>query len=365
MSKLTDISPLNTWLPNLDRPVIISGPCSAETEEQVIETCKQLAATNKVDILRAGIWKPRTRPNNFEGVGAEGLKWLRKAKAVTGLPITVEVANAQHVLEALKHGVDILWIGARTTVNPFSVQEIADALKGVDIPVLIKNPINADLQLWIGAIERIHQAGISQVGAIHRGFAKYGEKKYRNTPQWQLPIELRRQIPGIPIICDPSHIAGNRELLYEVAQEALDLNYDGLMIESHINPDKAWSDAKQQVTPQKLAEMIDKFVLREDVSVKDAIPGELESLRSQIDKFDDEILSLFAQRMTVAEDIGLYKKANNLTILQTKRWEEILNQVCSKGEKLGLSREFIEKYFKAVHQESINHQNKIMNSNGS
>ncbi len=355
-----DLQPMSTWLPNLSRPVIISGPCSAETEEQVLATCKALAATKKVDILRAGIWKPRTRPNNFEGIGIEGLKWLQKAKALTGLPTTVEVATAQHVHEALKHGVDILWIGARTTVNPFSVQEIADELSGVDIPVLIKNPINADLQLWIGAIERIHQAGVTEIGAIHRGFAKYGEKKYRNSPQWQLPIELRRLIPGIPLICDPSHIAGNRELLFDVAQEALDLSYDGLMIESHITPDEAWSDAKQQVTPQRLEEMIDAFVLREDLSAHAKSPSPLDELRHKIDKYDDEILELFAQRMGVAHEIGLFKKENNLTILQTRRWDEIVKKIMDKGEPLGLSSEFIERYLKAVHQESINHQNKVM-----
>lgn len=362
MEKEIAIPTINSWLPNVERPVIISGPCSAETEEQVLATCKRLAATNQVDVLRAGIWKPRTRPNNFEGVGTVGLKWLQKAKVATGLPITVEVANAQHVQAALMHGVDILWIGARTTVNPFSVQEIADALKGVDVPVLIKNPINADLQLWIGAIERIHQAGIDQIGAIHRGFAKYGEKKYRNAPQWQLPIELKRLMPEIPMICDPSHIAGNRELLFDVAQEALDLNYDGLMIESHITPDNAWSDAKQQITPETLSDMISRFVLRHDLGDNNDKASPLDGLRSQIDQFDDEILGLFAQRLQVAEKIGAFKKENNLTILQTKRWESILNSVCDKGEKLGLSREFLEKYLKAMHQESINHQNKIMNA---
>lgn len=351
---------ISSWLPNLNRPVIISGPCSAETEEQVLATCKSLADTKKVDILRAGIWKPRTRPNNFEGIGVEGLKWMQKAKALTGLPTTVEVATAQHVHEALKHGVDILWIGARTTVNPFSVQEIADELRGVDIPVLIKNPINADLQLWIGAIERIYQSGVTEIGAIHRGFAKYGEKKYRNSPQWQLPIELRRIIPGIPLICDPSHIAGNRALLFDVAQEALDLSYDGLMIESHVTPDEAWSDAKQQVTPQRLEEMIDAFVLRKDISSAEKSPSALDEFRNQIDKYDEEILELFAQRMGVAHKIGVFKKEHNLTILQTKRWDEIVKKIMSKAGPMGLSEEFVERYLKAVHQESINHQNKVM-----
>lgn len=360
METAINIKPITEWFPGLERPIIISGPCSAETEEQVMATCTQLAASGKVDVLRAGIWKPRTRPNNFEGIGVPGLKWLQKAKAATGLPITVEVANAAHVHEALKHGVDILWIGARTTVNPFSVQEIADELKGVDIPVLIKNPINADLELWIGAIERIHQAGISEVGAIHRGFAKYGEKKYRNAPQWQLPIELKRRLPEIPMLCDPSHIAGNRELLFDVAQEALDLNYDGLMIESHINPAEAWSDAKQQVTPERLAEMVENFVLR-NIENTGQSASPLDAFRSQIDKLDEEILNLLSKRMLVAENIGGYKKDNNITILQNKRWEEILQQAFKKGDKLGLSKKFVEKYFRAVHQESIDHQHKVMN----
>jgi len=358
-----NIIPISEWLPQAKRPVVISGPCSAETEEQVLETCKQLAKSGKVDVLRAGIWKPRTRPNNFEGVGEVGLQWLQKAKVATGLPTTVEVANAAHVKEALKRGVDILWIGARTTVNPFSVQEIADAIKGVDIPVLIKNPINADLQLWMGAIERINQAGINKIGAIHRGFAKYGEKKFRNAPQWQLPIELKRQLPDIPMICDPSHIAGNRELLFDVSQEAMDLNYDGLMIESHITPNDAWSDAKQQITPEKVSELLSKLVLRRNLSEVAESSTELESLRNQIDKFDEELLELFAQRMKVAENIGEYKKKQNLTILQSTRWEQILEKALSKAEKLGLSNEFMERYLKAVHQESINHQNKVMNKN--
>jgi len=358
-----NIRSINEWLPQAERPIVISGPCSAETEDQVLETCKRLASSGKVDVLRAGIWKPRTRPNNFEGVGEVGLQWLQKAKVATGLPTTVEVANAAHVKEALKRGVDILWIGARTTVNPFSVQEIAGAIKGVDIPVLIKNPINADLQLWMGAIERINQAGIDKIGAIHRGFAKYGEKKFRNAPQWQLPIELKRQLPEIPLICDPSHIAGNRELLFDVSQEAMDLNYDGLMIESHITPDDAWSDAKQQITPEKVVELIDSLILRKNDLDENLTSSELDSLRTQIDKFDDEILDLFSQRMKVAENIGSYKKKNNLTILQSKRWEQVLEQSFSKAQKLGLSDEFIERYLKAVHQESINHQNKVMNKN--
>ncbi|PVY42365.1 prephenate dehydrogenase [Pontibacter virosus] len=357
-----EIAPINTWLPDLQRPLVISGPCSAETEEQVIKTCQQLAATGKVDVLRAGIWKPRTRPNNFEGIGTVGLEWLRKAKEATGMKIAVEVANKQHVEEALKYGVDILWIGARTTVNPFSVQEIADALQGIDVPVLVKNPINADLELWIGALERLSGAGITKLGAIHRGFAKYGETKFRNAPQWQLPIELKRRMPDLPMICDPSHICGNRELLAEISQQAMDLNYTGLMLESHIDPDKAWSDAKQQVTPDRLAEIIDGLVLRNGYNGKVGVDDTLHELRSQVDQFDSELFTLLSQRMQVVESIGQYKKENRLTILQASRWNDVLEQSFKRGEKLGLSRDFIEKYLKAVHQESINHQSAIMNA---
>nr|WP_230392152.1 chorismate mutase [Pontibacter sp. FD36] len=349
-------------MPDLQRPLVISGPCSAETEEQVMETCRQLAATGKVDVLRAGIWKPRTRPNNFEGIGTIGLEWLRKAKEATGMKIAVEVANKQHVEEALKYGVDILWIGARTTVNPFSVQEIADALQGIDVPVLVKNPINADLELWIGALERLSGAGITKLGAIHRGFAKYGETKFRNAPQWQLPIELKRRMPDLPLICDPSHICGNRELLAEISQQAMDLNYTGLMLESHIDPDKAWSDAKQQVTPERLAEIIDGLVLRNGYGGKVGVDDTLQELRSQVDQFDSELFSLLSQRMQVVENIGRYKKENKLTILQASRWNDVLERSFERGEKLGLSRDFIQKYLKAVHQESINHQSAIMNA---
>ncbi|MEN7551816.1 chorismate mutase [Rapidithrix thailandica] len=355
------IEPIQNWFPEIERPLIISGPCSAETEEQLISTCQQLAATGEVDVLRAGIWKPRTRPNNFEGVGSIGLKWLQKAKELTGLRTAVEVANIKHVYEALKHGVDILWIGARTTVNPFSVQEIADALQGVDATVLVKNPINADLELWIGAIERIHKAGVRKIGAIHRGFSKYGESKFRNAPQWQIPIELKRRLPEIAMICDPSHICGNREMLAEISQEAMDLNFDGLMIESHRTPDQALSDAKQQVTPDRLAEITKGLVLRKDKAESNGSPSPIDLMRSQIDQFDSEILTLLSSRMEVAKNIGKYKKENNVTILQPERWNQILQSSIEKGQNKGLSEEFIEKYLKAVHQESINHQNVVMN----
>jgi chorismate mutase len=344
------------------RPLIISGPCSAETEEQVLETAQRLAATGKIDMLRAGIWKPRTRPGSFEGVGAKGLSWLAQAKKQTGLPTTVEVATAKQVEDALHFDVDVLWIGARTTVNPFSVQEVADALRGVDVPVLIKNPINPDLELWTGAVERVAKAGINEIGLIHRGFSSYGNTEYRNAPMWHLAIEMKRRNPEMMLICDPSHISGRRDILLDVSQKSIDLDYDGLMIESHIDPDKAWSDAKQQVTPEALAELLGKIQWRVESTDETAFVTALEKLRDQINHLDDELLQLLGQRMKVADKIGEYKKNNSVTILQTTRWNEILERAMRKGEQLGLSREFIVKYFDAVHMESINHQNKIMNS---
>jgi chorismate mutase len=344
------------------RPLIISGPCSAETEEQVIETAQRLAATGKVDMLRAGIWKPRTKPGMFEGVGAKGLPWLQQAKKITGLPTTVEVATGKQVEDALTFDVDVLWIGARTTVNPFSVQEVADALRGVDVPVLIKNPINPDLELWSGAVERIARVGVKQIGLIHRGFSSYGNTEYRNAPMWHLAIEMKRRNPGIMIINDPSHICGRRDILMAVAQKAIDLDFDGLMIESHIDPDKAWSDAKQQITPEVLGEMIASIQWREENVNSAEFQSALEKLRQQINHLDDELMDLLGQRMKIADKIGEYKKNNSVTILQTNRWNEILERAFNKGEKLGLSKEFIIKYFDAVHMESINHQNRIMNS---
>lgn len=344
------------------RPLIISGPCSAETEEQVIATATRLAATGKVDMLRAGIWKPRTRPGSFEGVGTKGLPWLQKAKALTGLPVCVEVATGKQVEDALHFGVDVLWIGARTTVNPFSVQDVADALRGADVPVLIKNPINPDLELWIGALERVGKAGIKNIGLIHRGFSSYGNTEYRNAPMWHLAIEMKRRYPDMLMINDPSHICGNRHMLLDVAQKAIDLDYDGLIIESHIDPDNAWSDAKQQITPEKLGEMIGSIIWRKEDVASEEYHAALEKLRQQINHLDDELMQIIGQRMKVAEKIGTYKKENNITILQTNRWNSILERAFAKGEKLGLSKEFITKYFDAVHMESINHQNKIMNS---
>ncbi len=344
------------------RPLIISGPCSAETEEQMIATATRLAATGKIDILRAGIWKPRTRPGMFEGVGVKGLPWLAQAKKITGLPTAVEVATAKQVENALSFDVDVLWVGARTTVNPFSVQELADALKGVDIPVLIKNPINPDLELWMGAVERIEKAGIKTIGLIHRGFSSYGNTEYRNAPMWHLAIEMKRRNPNRLFICDPSHICGRRDILQAVSQQAINLDYDGLMIESHIDPDAAWSDAKQQITPEVLAALLDNMEWRKESTNSEAYHIALDALRQQINHLDDELMQIISQRMKVAENIGKYKKENGITILQTNRWNEILERACKKGNSLGLSNEFITKYFDAVHMESISHQNKIMNS---
>lgn len=344
------------------RPLIISGPCSAETEEQVMQTALRLAATGKVDIMRAGIWKPRTRPGSFEGIGTKGLPWLQQARKASGLPVAVEVATGKQVEDALHFDVDVLWIGARTTVNPFSVQEVADALRGVDVPVLIKNPINPDLELWIGAMERVKNAGIKNIGLIHRGFSSYGNTEYRNAPMWHLAIEMKRRYPELLMINDPSHICGRRDILQEVAQTAIDLDFDGLIIESHIDPDNAWSDAKQQITPEKVGEMISSIRWRKEDIASEEYHAALEKLRQQINNLDDELMQILSQRMKVAESIGKYKKENNITILQTNRWNTILERAFAKGDKFGLSKEFVTKYFDAVHMESINHQNRIMNS---
>ncbi len=343
-----------------NEPLVIAGPCSAETEAQVVETARQLAQ-QKVDFYRAGIWKPRTRPNSFEGVGTEGLGWLKRVKEETGMKVTTEVANTQHVFEALKYGIDVVWLGARTTVNPFSVQEIADALKGVDIPVLIKNPINPDLKLWIGAIERIYKAGITRIGVIHRGFSYHGDTKYRNIPRWQIPIELKRLYPGLPILCDNSHICGRRDTLQAVAQKAMDLNFNGLMTEVHPNPDEAWSDAAQQVTPLQYKELMGHVIFRQPTTDDLEFLENLEHLRHEIDEIDEELLNLLSSRMKLAERIGEYKKRNNISILQTTRWNEILERAVAKGKVKGLSEEFVTVMLKAVHQESINHQAKVMN----
>jgi chorismate mutase len=344
-----------------DRPLFIAGPCSAETEEQVLAAAHGLAPLG-IDLFRAGVWKPRTRPGAFEGNGAAALPWLRRVKAETGLKVTIEVANGNQVYEALKFGVDVLWIGARTTVNPFSVQEIADALKGVDVPVLIKNPVNPDLELWIGAIERIRNAGISKVGAIHRGFSAYAKSKFRNAPYWEIPIELRRRMPDLPLICDNSHICGNRTDLQEVAQQAMDLSYDGLMTEVHCDPDQAWSDAAQQITPFTYGDLIRQLVIRRDTTDNAEFLENLEQLRHKIDEVDLELLNLLARRMRFAEDIGRYKSRNNIAILQTSRWNEVLEKGVERGQARNLSPDFIEKFLSAVHQESIAHQTSIMHA---
>ena len=352
-----NVAAQNAWT---KRPLIISGPCSAETEEQLLATAQRLAAIGKIDILRAGIWKPRTKPGMFEGVGAIGLPWLQQAKKLTGLPTTVEVATGKQVQDALTFDVDVLWIGARTTVNPFSVQELADALRGVDVPVLIKNPINPDLELWAGAVERVARAGVKQIGLIHRGFSSYGNTEYRNAPMWHLAIEMKLKYPELLFINDPSHICGRRDTLLDTMQKAIDLDYDGLMIESHIDPDNAWSDAKQQVTPERLKEMLDAIIWRKEDISSEEYHAALEKLRQQINQLDDELMQMLSQRMRIAEKIGKYKKENNITILQTNRWNEIIERAAAKGDKIGLSKEFITKYFDAVHMESINHQKKIM-----
>ncbi len=350
-----------------DRPIVITGPCSAETEEQVMKTAQMMADLNlEVDLFRAGIWKPRTRPNNFEGIGFEGLKWLKKVKETFGYKVTTEVANTQHVFDALKMGVDVLWIGARTTVNPFSVQEVADALKGVDIPVFIKNPINPDNELWRGAVERIYSAGITRIGLIHRGFSKFGHTIYRNVPEWQLAIDMKRLFPDIMLICDSSHICGNRENLLDVSQTSLDLKYDGVMLESHCDPDHAWSDAKQQVTPYQLKEQIISHLrMRRSGEDDPTFHDNIDELRRRIDSIDKEILQMLGNRMKVSKKIGEYKMQKNIAVLQPDRWNEIIEQTMELAKPLGLSEEFISRLLRAVHQESINHQKEVMQDTGS
>ena len=341
--------------------LIISGPCSAETPEQMFETTRQLHDLGKVDLLRAGIWKPRTRPNSFEGVGAEGLKWLKDAGQEFNLPVCAEVANGSHVEQALKAGLDVLWVGARTTVNPFSVQEIADALKGVSMPIMVKNPINPDLELWLGAIERIQLAGIENVTAIHRGFSSFEKTIYRNVPMWEIPIQLKLRRPDLPIICDPRHICGRRDLLKSVSQKAMDLAMDGLMIESHISPEDAWSDAAQQITPKDLGTLLESLNARKVESRDLNFLSHLENLRSQIDQLDEKLIQTFAKRMEIAREIGMYKKENDITILQANRWKEIYEARKTLAQSLGLSESFIDTLLTSIHQESIKQQNDVMN----
>ncbi len=345
------------------KPLIIAGPCSAESEVQMYQTAEGIASLNKVSVFRAGIWKPRTRPNTFEGVGEIGLKWLQMVKKCFGFKTTVEVANANHIELALKYDVDILWVGARTTVNPFSVQEIADCLKGVDIPVMVKNPIHPDLQLWIGALERINQAGIKKLMAIHRGFSSYGKTIYRNEPNWKIPIELKRLIPEIPILCDPSHICGNRDLLLSTSQQAIDLEYDGLMIETHSNPNEALSDAQQQITPSQLEILISNLILRSKTIDSQEFYETLSVHRTKIDLLDTVIMEALADRLKVVAEIGLHKKENNLTILQSTRWKELMEKRLEKAHLYGLPSEFIKAIYQILHNESIRIQADIMNKN--
>lgn len=359
---MKDILKLNDQglLSKQNRPLIISGPCSAESEQQVLETARGLSDIG-IKIFRAGIWKPRTRPDTFEGMGSVALPWLKRVKEETGMMTATEVANVWHVRESIRHDVDILWIGARTTANPFAVQEIADAVRGLDIPVFVKNPINPDIELWIGAFERLNKAGITRLLAVHRGFSHYGESPYRNLPQWEIPIELKRRIPDLPIITDPSHICGSRDLLFKVSQSAMDLDFDGLFIESHIDPDSALSDKNQQLTPKQLKSLLDSLILRNpDISVSMQTEG-LDELRRQIDQWDDELLRILRNRMSISEKIGEYKKRENITILQTGRWTEILETRLKNARKMGLSEQFVIQVFKQIHQESINFQNRVMN----
>lgn len=338
------------------RPMLIAGPCSAETEDQVMNTALQLAA-NGVKIMRAGIWKPRTKPGGFEGVGSEGLAWLKKVKQETGMYVSTEVATQKHVYEALKYGIDLLWIGARTTANPFAVQEIAEALAGVDIPVLVKNPVNPDLELWIGALERLSNVGLTKIGAIHRGFSSYDKKVYRNQPQWHIPIELKRRYPDLPIICDPSHIGGKRDLIQPLCQQAMDLAFDGLIIETHCNPEAAWSDAAQQVTPERLKEIITGLIIRD----KGQTTEDLSSLRNHIDELDNNLLELLSKRMRISREIATFKKEHAMTIVQTGRYDEIMNKRVAQALNMDMGEDFIRTVLEAIHEESVRQQIEVLN----
>ena len=339
------------------RPLIISGPCSAETEEQVMQAARELASMG-VKIFRAGVWKPRTKPGGFEGVGLPALKWLQRVKEETGMYVATEVATEKHAYEALKHGIDMLWIGARTAANPFAVQEIANTLQGVDIPVFIKNPVNADLELWIGAFERLNNAGITRLGAIHRGFSTADKNIYRNLPQWHIPIELKRRFPDLPVLCDPSHIGGSRKMIKTISQQAMDLNFKGLIIESHCNPDDAWSDSNQQITPQELNKVLQSLVIRETTQSTE----DLSDLRSQIDEIDNSLLELLSKRMRVSREIGTYKIEHKMPILQTGRYDQILTNRIAQAEKMDMSGGFAKKFLEAIHEESVRQQMVIMHA---
>lgn len=344
----------------LKKPFIIAGPCSAESEEQILSTAQGLAATGKVDVLRAGVWKPRTKPGTFEGAGVDALPWLTKAREVTGLPIATEVANAKHVESAAPYDLDILWIGARTAANPFSMQEVAEALRGTNKPIFVKNPVNGEVDLWCGAVERLAACGVKNIGLIHRGFSGFGAGHLRNAPMWHLALEMRRRMPELPMICDPSHICGCRQYIADIAQQAADLNYDGMMIESHINPDVAWSDAKQQLTPDALNALLDALKWRAGESNSETFQIALMGLREQIDSLDREILQLLAERMNVAENIGRIKRENDVRILQEARWEDITERALTLSSSLGLSENFLHTLLDAIHIESINRQNEVM-----
>lgn len=353
---------MTSFLKNNGSPyVLISGPCSAETHEQVMRVADEMKQLNNLTMFRAGVWKPRTRPDSFEGVGEEALPWVVEAGKLLGVPTAIEVANSKHVEQALKAGIDVLWIGARTTVNPFAVQEIADALAGTITPVMVKNPVNPDLELWIGAFERLQNAGITDLAAIHRGFSVYKHPKYRNVPNWELPIALKERLPEIPLINDPSHITGNRSLLLEVAQKALDLNFDGLMIETHPDPDNAWSDKAQQLTPFALKMLLEALIIRSKV-VSEPMKAGLEELREKIETLDDRLFELLTARMRLSEEVGLFKKENNITILQEHHWMKIIQQRMTKSEDYQLTDRFIRQIMDAIHQESIRHQVRVMNA---
>ena len=354
---MNDIKPIKFCGVDSKRPVVIAGPCSAETEEQVMETAKDLAK-NGVRIFRAGIWKPRTKPGGFEGVGSVGLTWLQEVKKETGMLVATEVANKQHVEEALNAGVDVLWIGARTSANPFAMQEIADSLVGADVPVLVKNPVNPDLELWIGAMQRIYNAGIRQIGAIHRGFSAYGKHLYRNMPQWHIPIELRRRMPELTLICDPSHIGGKRELVAPLSQQAMDMGFDGLIVESHCDPDSAWSDKSQQVTPEVLNFILNMLVVRDTTQTTES----LTLLRQQIDQIDNDLLEALSKRMRISREIGQYKKEHSMPVVQTGRYDDILNSRAAAAEELGMSGDFMKTVYRAIHEESVRRQIEVLSN---
>ncbi|MDD4225204.1 MAG: chorismate mutase [Mariniphaga sp.] len=362
MSNTIEINPIKTWLPRINNPLLISGPCSLETEKQALETARLLAKDPRVFVYRGGVWKPRTRPGSFEGVGSIGLKWLQQIRKETGLLVGTEVANAQHTEEALKSGIDVIWIGARSTASPFVVQEIANVIKGSQVVVMVKNPVNPDVQLWIGAIERIYQAGIKNIVAIHRGFTPFKETNYRNYPNWTTVIELRRLLPSLPIICDPSHIAGKREYLFEIAQKAFDMGLEGLMLESHIDPSCALSDAEQQLKPAELGKLLDKLVIRHESANNVDFENRLDMLRNRIDNIDSELLEILSSRVEIVKQIGRYKKENNVTALQMNRWSMLMESRVKLGKKLDLNETFVKILFQLIHEDSVRMQTEIMDS---